>query len=126
MPATTPDDMPRAFESAFNTGDIDQVMQLYESECVLVPAPGQTVSGAAAIREALLGFLAVKGQIKLQFRRVLVSGDLALVNSHWDLNGTGADGAPVSLSGDTSEVIRRQSDGTWRYVIDDPFSVLAG
>jgi hypothetical protein len=29
------------------------------------------------------------------------------------------------MSGDTSEVIRRQSDGTWRYVIDDdPFSLL--
>jgi uncharacterized protein (TIGR02246 family) len=116
--------MPNAFESAFNTGDIDQVMQLYEAECVLVPTPGQIVTGTAAIREALLGFLAVRGQIKLQSRRVLVSGDVALLNGHWDLNGTGADGAPVSLSGDTSEVIRRQSDGTWRFVIDDPFSVL--
>jgi hypothetical protein len=38
-------------------------------------------------------------------------------------SGTGPDGSAVSMSGDTSEVIRKQSDGTWRYVIDDPFSL---
>ena len=116
--------MASTFEAAFNSGDVDEVMALYESECVFVPAPGQTVSGTAATREALLGFLATRGQIKIDLKRVLVNGELALVNSHWDLNGTGADGSPLSLSGDTTELIRRQGDGTWRYVIDDPFSSL--
>jgi uncharacterized protein (TIGR02246 family) len=111
------------FEAAFNTGDIEQVMALYEPDCVLVPEPGQQVAGTAAIRDALLGFLAVKGKIKYASKRVLVNGDIALVNGHWDLNGTGPDGSPVSMSGDTSEIIRRQADGTWRYIIDDPFSL---
>jgi len=111
------------FEAAFNSRDIEQLMALYEPDCVLVPQPGQTVAGTAAIREALLGFLAVRGQMKVTSKRVLQSGDIAFVNSHWDLNGTGPDGSAVSMSGDTSEVIRKQSDGTWRYVIDDPFSL---
>ena len=118
--------MPQTFEAAFNTGDIDQVVALYEPDCVLVPTPGQTVRGTAAIRESLQGFLAVRGQIKVQSRRVLVNGEVALVNSHWELAGTGADGAPLTLSGDTSEVIRRQADGSWRYAIDDPFSTPTG
>ena len=53
MTATQPDEMPAAFEQAFNTGDIEQVLALYESEAVLVPQPGQVVHGLAAIREAL-------------------------------------------------------------------------
>ena len=123
MPAHKPEDMARTWEAAFNTGDVEQVMALYESDCILVPQPGQTVAGTAAVREALLGFLAVKGQIKLTSKRVLQSGDIALLNGHWDLNGTGPDGSPVSMSGDTNEVIRRQADGTWRYVIDDPYNM---
>jgi uncharacterized protein (TIGR02246 family) len=123
MPAHTPDDMVPTWEAAFNTGDVEQVMALYEPDCILVPQPGQTVAGTAAVREALLGFLAVKGQIKFTSKRVLQSGDIALLNGHWDLNGTGPDGSPVSMSGDTNEVIRRQADGTWRYVIDDPFNM---
>jgi len=38
-------------------------------------------------------------------------------------SGTGPDDSPVSTSSDTSEVIRKQSDGTWRYAIDDPLSL---
>lgn|SRR5437879_6037435 len=122
MPASQPEDMPATFESAFNTGDIDQVLALYEPDAVLVPEPGQVVHGTAAIREALLGFLALKLPIRLERKRVLQTGDLALVSSTWTLSGAGPDGSAVNLGGNTTEVVRRQSDGTWRYVIDDPFS----
>ena len=124
MPATQPDDMPAAFEQAFNTGDINKLLALYESDAVLVPQPGQVVHGLAAIGEALQGFLALKLPIRLERKRVLTMGDLALVSSSWKLSGTGPDGAAVDRGANATEVIRRQADGTWRYVIDDPFSVV--
>jgi uncharacterized protein (TIGR02246 family) len=115
--------MPAAFEQAFNTGDIDQVLALYEGDAVLVPQPGQVVEGLPAIGEALQGFLALKLPIRLERKRVLVMGEVALVSSSWKLSGTGPDGSAVDLGGNTTEVIRRQQDGTWRYIIDDPFSL---
>jgi uncharacterized protein (TIGR02246 family) len=123
MAATRPEEMPQAFSDAFNSGDVDAVMALYEPDAVLVPEPGRTVAGSAAIREALQGFLALKGRIELRLKRAISAGDTALVSSSWSLAGTGPDGSPVALSGDTTEVVRRQADGTWRYVIDDPFSL---
>ena len=122
MSAKRPEDMPAAFETAFNTGDVEQVMALYESDAVLVPEPGQVVSGTDAIRQVLRGFLSFKLPIKLERKRVLTSGDVALVSSSWKLAGTGPDGSAVDLSGNTTEVVRRQPDGSWRYAIDDPFS----
>ena len=124
MPATQPEEMPATFEQAFNTGDISQILELYESDAVLIPGPGQVVHGTSAIREALSGFLALKLPIHLERKRVLVMGDVALVSSSWKLSGTGPDGSAVDLGGNTTEVIRRQADGTWRYVIDDPFSIV--
>ncbi len=35
--------------------------------------------------------------------------------------GHEGDGNPVELHGTTSELVRRQPDGTWKYVIDHPF-----
>jgi hypothetical protein len=62
--------------------------------------------------------------MKVDATRLLVSGEVAQVNSHWDLTGgTGPDQSPVSLGGDTTEAIRRQANGTSRYVIDDLFSM---
>src|SRR5437868_188001 len=57
MLANRPEDMPATFQTGFNTGDLDQVMALYEADAVLVPQPGQVVRGTDAIRQALLGFL---------------------------------------------------------------------
>ena len=50
------------FEAAFNSGDIEQIMALYEPDSVVVPQPSQTVAGTAAVRGALPGYLAVRGK----------------------------------------------------------------
>ncbi len=123
MPNNRPEDMHATWETAFNTGDAEQVMALYESDAVLIPEPGQVARGTDAIRQALLGFLALKLPIHLENKRVLTSGDLAMLSNTWKLAGTGPDGSPVDLGGNTTEVIRRQADGTWQYVFDDAFSM---
>lgn len=68
-------------------------------------------------------FLALKLPIRLECKRVLVMGEVALVSSSWKRSGTGPDGSAVDLGGNTTEVIRRQQDGAWRYIIDDPLSL---
>jgi ketosteroid isomerase-like protein len=39
----------------------------------------------------------------------------------WSFNGTGPDGEPVQLASNNADVLRRQEDGTWRFVIDNPW-----
>jgi ketosteroid isomerase-like protein len=39
----------------------------------------------------------------------------------WSFTGTGTDGQPVTLSAQNADVLRRQPDGTWRFVIDNPW-----
>lgn len=122
MPARTPEEVHPQFMEAFNAGDLDALLAVYEPEASMVPEPGQVVTGAEAIRQILTGFLALKGTIAITTRTVVPAGELALVHGEWTLNGTGPDGQPLALAGRTSEVVRRQPDGTWRYVIDNPYS----
>ena len=49
------------------------------------------------------------------------NGDLALLRGKWSLSATDADGNPIKISGNSSELVRRQADGGWRQVIDDPY-----
>jgi ketosteroid isomerase-like protein len=73
------------------------------------------------VREALAGFISMKGTLDLEVTRVLKVGDLALVIGVWSFDGTGPDGAPVRLEAKNADVLRRQADGTWRFVIDNPW-----
>jgi ketosteroid isomerase-like protein len=36
---------------------------------------------------------------------------------------TGPDGKPAQVSGQSVEVVRRQANGDWLFVIDEPFGV---
>jgi ketosteroid isomerase-like protein len=122
MAVQRPEDYHRAFMDAFNAGNVDALLALNEPGASLVPQPGQIITGAPAIRAALEGFLALKGRISLETRAAVLNGDLALTIGQWTLLGTAPDGSPVEMAGRSTEVRRRQADGTWLCVIDNPFS----
>jgi uncharacterized protein (TIGR02246 family) len=120
MPATEPEQIHNLFEQAFNAGDIDALIALYEPDAALIPQPGTVAEGTAAIRDSLRWFLDRGGQITLDTKLVLRAGDLAFLANRWSLTGgTMPDGAPAELGATTAEVARRQPDGTWLYVIDN-------
>jgi uncharacterized protein (TIGR02246 family) len=121
MSGSTPETMHEHFMQAFNSGDLDGLMELYEPGIVFTAQPGQAVEGTEQVREVLQGMMALGGPIDLRPVEILKSDDLALVISHWTLEGTGPDGNPLSLASNTVEVIRRGDDGSWRYVIDNPW-----
>jgi ketosteroid isomerase-like protein len=56
-------------------------------------------------------------------RRVYAAGDLALLIVDWSIAGTSRQGYPIDLHGTATDVIRRNRDGHWRYVIDNPFGI---
>lgn len=62
----------------------------------------------------------MKPQIKLDVKKLAETGGIALTTSKWVLEGTGPDGKPVKIEGQSAEVSRRQPDGTWLFVIDNP------
>jgi len=121
MSARQPEQIDELFAQALNAGDLDALMALYEPEAALLPMPDKVVVGTAAIRESPAEFLAGKPKIALTPRLVARTGEWALITSRWHLSVTGPDGKPAEMNGDSIEVVRRQSDGSWRFVIDTPW-----
>ncbi|HXE98035.1 MAG TPA: SgcJ/EcaC family oxidoreductase [Dongiaceae bacterium] len=122
MAARRPEEVDQLFVQAFSAGDLEALVALYEPDAALVPQSGQAVMGIEAIRNALQGFLSLCGEFRVDVKSVVETGDLALVRSDWSLIGTAPGGCLVNLSGRASEVVRRQPDGSWLYIIDNPFA----
>jgi len=111
-PARDPQDLERLLVTRQRAGDLEGMMALYEPDAVLDSSDGPLLRGKDAIRAFFAGVITT-GR-KYQFgpqRPALVSGDLALTSTR------SSDGSI------TSEVARRQADGTWLWVIDR-FSVM--
>ena len=121
MPARKPEECDTLLIEALHKGDLEAAVALYEPSASFVQDSGQVVTGRAAIREVMQGFLALKPKFTMEVKAVQ-SGDggLALTRAKWSATGTGPDGKPVTLSGNSTEVVRRQLDGTWLFVIDNP------
>lgn len=108
------------FARHFNAGDMEGLLSLYEPEATFVRGPGDHVSGRDGLRESLRAFLDIGGRISFRTRHAVQNGDIALLSNEWTLVAKDADGKPLTLTGKTAEVLRRQPDGRWLYIIDHP------
>jgi uncharacterized protein (TIGR02246 family) len=121
VPARSPEEVVRLVGDALTAGDIEALMAMYEPGATLVAQPGQHATGSEALRQVLSAFIALKPSMTVKSMRVVPAGDVALVMSEWSLQGTGPDGKAIAMGGHSTDVARRQSDGTWRMVIDNPW-----
>jgi ketosteroid isomerase-like protein len=122
MPAHKPEECDLLIEQALKNKDLDAAVALYEPNASLVLDSGEVVMGQAAIREALNGFLAFE---EVHFTREITAiqsgdGNLAILRGAWSATNTGLDGKRVTVTGNNVEMVRRQPDGTWLFVIDNP------
>jgi ketosteroid isomerase-like protein len=121
MPAATPEACDVVLADYIGAGDLDAIVALYEPAAILIdPASGAPLEGHADIRRWFAGLIAAKGRIECRVIKVVRSGELALCYNDWTGGMAGPDGARIQIGGRAMEVVRRQPDGTWRYVLDDP------
>ncbi|QUQ68795.1 YybH family protein [Kutzneria sp. CA-103260] len=107
--AHDPSQLSELFLERFTNGDVEGLVQLYEADAVLALFGGGVAIGHAKIRAAYKD--ATSAPVSLRPGRqnlTVVQGDLALTS-------TTHDGGPI-----TAEVARRQPDGTWLWILDNP------
>jgi ketosteroid isomerase-like protein len=108
------------FAEAFNAGDVDALLALYEPDAPLVAHTGDVLSDPPSRRAYAEGFFAISPKIKLTTAKIIENGNLALVYSPWTITGTEPDGTTIEMAGDSVVVLRLQPDRTWRFAIDNP------
>ena len=83
MPAYSPAEVHTLFRNAFNLGDVDALIALYEPNAILV-IDGNTLSGREAIRKAFENILLRHGRMTLETRAVVeAEQDLAVLHGSW-------------------------------------------
>lgn len=117
----SPEEMNPAFAKAFNSGKLENLLALYESEAVLLDHDGNPLQGKDLVREALKKLLQIGGTMISKNIYCIPFENIALLRCHFVIETTDPEGTPAQIEGHSSEIVRRQPDGTWLYIVDHPF-----
>jgi ketosteroid isomerase-like protein len=108
--AATPNDITRLFVEFANAKDAAGLASLYEVDAVMAYPPGCVTEGRAAILELWTNALPHMPNMEIE------DSFTTLISEGIALTGTPAkDGAGVRV-----QVARRQSDGSWLRLLDNP------
>ncbi len=121
MGMSSPQDVIAKLVTAMNTQDVTTAITLFEPGASFVMKPGVVVSGIAGIRQALEGFMALKPTLTIEAQQIVQAGDVAQYCARWSLKGTDPTGTAVQLGGRSSSILRRQPDGRWLFLVDNPW-----
>jgi ketosteroid isomerase-like protein len=117
MGASKPKELHELFKKFWNSKDVDGMLTLYEPDAVLAGQEG-AAEGHAAIRAQYETFFSMGADIDFVGDGVSWEfDDLSLTHGHWKMTV----GSEVVAEAKTAEVARRGPDGTWRYILDNPF-----
>lgn len=106
--------------ASFHNGDIEGVMASYEKKATVMFEPGKPVSDPAILREMFKGFFELNPKFSYSGHEVFISDDIAVHHAPWTMTGKAPDGTEIKQSGLSVAVFRRQPDGKWLMVIDNP------
>ena len=112
MSVTRAEDLSGAFVEAFNAGDMQALLTLYEPNVKYFTRSGQLLEGHVGVSATFERLLAARGEMQIDNEYCVVNGDAALVRARWRYRATGADGRPIEGQGVSAEVLRRGADGT--------------
>jgi ketosteroid isomerase-like protein len=108
--ALVPEDLTRLFVERANACDASGIAALYEQDAVMAYPPGRQTVGREAIRQLWERVLATAPHFEQEPPLpTLISGDIALTST-----------PPKDGAGARAQVARRQADGTWLRLLDQP------
>ena len=120
MAALVPADVDRLFAEALSAGDLDGAVAMYEADACYADGQGNIARGHEQIRAALAELIALQATLDCHEIDVTENGDIAVLRARWTFSGISQNGDAFESHGRSIEVVRCQSDGTWRFTIDLP------
>lgn len=111
-------------DRAFNEGDLDAVLNFYEDGAVVVAEPTRLVRGKDELRTFFESAFRSGATAKQIRTRVIEAHGVALFLSRWTLTPAESIANMEPRIFVAATVFRRQIDGSWKALIDNPFGPL--
>ncbi|CAM1374215.1 YybH family protein [Tenacibaculum xiamenense] len=106
--------------SAFQNKNIDGILSTYEENAVVMFEPQKPIQGKENLRKAFSQFVMFNPTYKFGGHEIYISGNIAKHISPWSMVGNLPDGTEIKESGLSIAILRKQADGNWLMIQDNP------
>ncbi|MCW1962626.1 DUF4440 domain-containing protein [Chryseobacterium viscerum] len=116
------------FRDCIKNGDTRGALSCFHPEAVYIDRDGRELRGLKQIELAMNEICRLKLDIQGETPYVTVVNDLAMWIDQWEMTGTAPDGHLIHMTGHTSCIMKKNEDGEWLWLVDNPFgsAVLKG
>ena len=119
---SNPERAARYFQNCIRTGDVEGAVSCLDVNAIYVTEAGKFVQGRAAIRVAVARVAGMKPDLQAKRSAILMpSGDIASLVDEWTLKATLPNGQKLDVAGVSSDILKRQANGVWTYLVDNPY-----
>lgn len=126
MQPTSPRECEDLFVRCLNDGDLDALVDLYADDACHVREDGELAAGSDEVREVMGAFIAMEPELIVDSSVVVPGGDdVAVLHDRWRMVVPGPGGEAQEMEGEGMHVVRRQGDGSWRFVVTGLTNLLS-
>lgn len=130
--AKTPAQLLELLGERIKAKDVDGIIALHESEAAIVDYDGSIIRGHKEIRAFYVEWFKSDPVLTVNPLQTTVAGGkrtgngkvrgrTAAIMGKYALEQTGPDGTRESFTGDFCDTLQEQPNGTWLYVMDNPY-----
>jgi len=109
------------FRDCIKNGDVAGALSCFHSDAVYIDREGKELRGLEQIELAMNEICRLKLDIQGEVPHVTVVSDLAMWVDQWEMTGIAPDGHSIHMTGHTSCIMKRNEDGEWLWLVDNPF-----
>jgi ketosteroid isomerase-like protein len=121
MIATSPEYAVELLDRAFAQGDLGAVLSFYEEAAVVITEPGNAARGPEELTSFFVRAMQSGASAKQLKTQVIEADGVALFLSRWTLHVKDAPAGVAARTFTATTVFRKQPDGGWKILIDNPF-----
>ena len=109
------------FRDCIKNGNTEGALSCFHPEGVYIDREGKELRGLDQIGLAMNEICRLQLNIKGEKPHVTVVDDIAMWLDEWEMTGSAPDGHPIRMTGHTSCIMKRNEEGDWLWLVDNPF-----
>ena len=120
---TDPQDADEYFLEAVRNGDVKTAMTCFDKEAVYIGKDSKPISGMDNIEKVITELCKMKPDIKVYEHQMSpVGSDMMYWLDKWTMTATDPQGNSINMKGASANMMRKNADGIWLWLVDNPFA----